>query len=323
MNLPTKFNAHHVNRSVYHCHQHEAPVNSVTYGGFEGSVILSSSNKGIRLFDATSGRTFNYPFSMHRNIVEVRSLCWSRSDSNKIALGCKNGTLHQFNLETKRLFQFRGHATSTASALAYRYSKYNNNSIIAVGCNDGRIGLWDASYINKPIIEPIKAHDRPISCLVYNPDGTKIVSGAFDHTIKLWHSHSLQPIYALEGHTNLVLAVDCSPDGTRIVSGAKDGTLRLWDLAYNRCIKTIQLPQGDYVRSLSYIQNGQYIYIAVGMHRGNIILFDNELSKIGSAIQVDISSILSISANPDGTKIVSGSFSGGVSTVNVSTFLCS
>ncbi len=318
MNLPTQFNVHPVNRSVYHFH-HTAPVNSVKYG-FQGNVILSSSNKGIILFDAISGRTFNYPFSMHRNIVEVRSLCWGRSDSNKIALGCENGTLHQFDLETKRSFPFRGRATSTASALAYRYSQYNN-SIIAVGCNDGRIGLWDASYINKPIIEPIKAHDSPISCLVYNPDGTKIVSGSFDHTIKLWHSHSLQPIYALEGHTNLVLAVDCSPDGTRIVSGSKDGTLRLWDLAYNNCIQTIQFPQGDYVRSLSYIQNGQYI--AVGMHKGTVILFDNKLIKIGSAIQVDVSPILSISANQNGTKIVSGSFSGGVSTVNVSTFLCS
>jgi WD40 repeat protein len=318
MNLPTQFNGHPFNRSVCHFH-HTAPVNSVKYG-LDGNVIFSSSNKGIILFNATSGRTFNYPFSMHRNIVEVCSLCWGRSDSNKISLGCENGTIHQFNLETKRLFQFRGRATSTASALAYIYSQ-DNNSIIAVGCNDGRIGLWDASYINKPIIEPIKAHDSLISCLVYNPyapDGTKIVSGSFDHTIKLWHSNSLQPIYALEGHTNLVLAVDCSPDGTRIVSGAKDGTLKLWDLAYHNCIQTIQFPQGDYVRSLSYIQNGQYI--AVGMHKGALILFDNKLSKIGSAIQVDISPILSISAN--GTKIVSGSFSGGVSTVNVSTFLC-
>lgn len=317
MNLLTKFNVNSINPNVCNLQEHEAPVNSVTYG-FEGSVILSSSERGIRLFDVKSGRTFNCPFSMHRNIVEVRSLCWSPSDS-KIALGCQNGTLHQFNLTSKRLFPFRGRATSPASALAYRYSKYN--SIIAVGCNDGTLGLWDASHINNPIVKPIKAHDLPISCLVYNPDSKKIVSGSFDHTIKLWHSHSLQPIYALEGHTDLVLAVDCSPDGTSIVSGAKDGTLRLWDAFYRNCIKTIEFPNRDYVRSLSYIQEGKYI--AVGMHKGTVILFDYNLMKIGSPIQVDVSPILSIAANPNGTKIALGSFNGGVYTVNVSTFFCS
>jgi WD40 repeat protein len=315
MNLPTKFNVHPFNRRVYHYNTHTAPVNSVK---FDGNVIFSSSKKGIIFFDATSGQKLDH---FPKDILEVisSSSVWSPC-SGKIALVANNGTLQLLDVSNRNRcyrYPYEGHATSPADVLVYS----PDGKKIAVGYKNGTLQLLDASRIRNPIVEHIKAHNWPISCLVYNPDGTKIVSGSFDHTIKLWNSNSLQPIYALEGHTDLVLAVDCSPDGTRIVSGSKDGTLRLWDADYRKCIKIIRFPERDYVRSLSYIQNGQYI--AVGMHKGTVILFDNKLIKIGSAIQVDVRSILSISANPNGTKIVSGSFSGRVSTVNVSTFLCS
>ena len=41
--------------------------------------------------------------------------------------------------------------------------------------------------------EKTNAHSGLIMSVAFSPDGTKIVSGSFDKTIKVWESGALQP----------------------------------------------------------------------------------------------------------------------------------
>ena len=41
--------------------------------------------------------------------------------------------------------------------------------------------------------EKTKAHSDAITSVAFSPDGTKIVSGSFDKTIKVWDSGALEP----------------------------------------------------------------------------------------------------------------------------------
>ena len=41
--------------------------------------------------------------------------------------------------------------------------------------------------------EMTNAHSREITSVAFSPDGTKIVSGSRDRTIKVWDSGALQP----------------------------------------------------------------------------------------------------------------------------------
>ena len=38
-----------------------------------------------------------------------------------------------------------------------------------------------------------KTNGRGITSVAFSPDGTKIVSGSFDQTIKVWESGALEP----------------------------------------------------------------------------------------------------------------------------------
>jgi WD40 repeat protein len=65
--------------------------------------------------------------------------------------------------------------------------------------------------------------------VVYSPDGSRIVSGSGDNTIKIWDAGSGRELDTFKGHTGGVESVAYSPDGSRIVSGSDDKTIKIWD----------------------------------------------------------------------------------------------
>ena len=70
-----------------------------------------------------------------------------------------------------------------------------------------------------------------VMAIAFSPDGTQIVSGSDDETIRLWNAVTGQQVgEALRGHEHSVCSVAFSPDGTHIVSGSYDKTIRMWDV---------------------------------------------------------------------------------------------
>ena len=60
------------------------------------------------------------------------------------------------------------------------------------------------------------------------PDGTRIVSGSYDNTLKIWDAQTGKEFLSPSRDT-YPSSLAYSPDGTRIVSGSDDWTLKVWD----------------------------------------------------------------------------------------------
>jgi hypothetical protein len=79
------------------------------------------------------------------------------------------------------------------------------------------------------VLYTLKGHEGPVNSVSFSPDGTRIVSGSNDATIKLWDAATGEELRTLKVHENSVNSVSFSPDGMRIASGSHDSTIKLWD----------------------------------------------------------------------------------------------
>ena len=108
-----------------------------------------------------------------------------------------------------------------------------------------------------------------MTSLAFSPDGTRLVSGSLDKTIKLWRVETGQLLATFEsrllGTTYAPassrsgnrysfpgdiggLSVAFSPDAKRILSGSSDGTVKIWNVASGQSPATFfNLPNGEWL----------------------------------------------------------------------------
>jgi len=119
---------------------------------------------------------------------------------------------------------------------------------IAVGLDPGEIITLDGITGIQTAI--LSGHTNSVRSLAFFPDGTSLVSGSEDRTIKLWDVQTGGVIKTFHGHTNYVNSVSISLDCTIIASGSQDKTVRLWDIQAEECHHIIE--QQDWVTHVGF-----------------------------------------------------------------------
>jgi len=79
-------------------------------------------------------------------------------------------------------------------------------------------------------VRTFEGHSEGISCVQF--DGSRIVSGSHDKTIRVWNikTNSKWSVLTLTGHSGEVRCLHLEPGGNRLVSGSTDTTIKVWDL---------------------------------------------------------------------------------------------
>lgn len=97
------------------------------------------------------------------------------------------------------------------------------NNLIATGCADRHIRLWDSRVtVGKVVKSTLTSHHNWVTSVKWSPTNEhQLVSGSFDKYVKTWDIRSAKTaLYEMIAHKDNVLSVDWNND--QIVSGGQD-----------------------------------------------------------------------------------------------------
>jgi WD40 repeat protein len=171
-------------------------------------------------------------------------------------------------------------------------------------------GLWsgDIIILNMiPGIHPsvLSGHTDWVASLAFSSDGTLLVSGSNDNTVKLWDIQTGGVIKTFCGHTARVRSVSISPDCNTIASESYDKTVRLWDARTGECHGVLGKHKKAFNSVGSFPPSSRPLIFASG-HR--VQRLDTKGRHIGPAYEGDV-----VAFSSDVTRFIS--WKGGVATV--------
>ncbi|KAJ2061789.1 hypothetical protein GGI17_002859 [Coemansia sp. S146] len=112
----------------------------------------------------------------------------------------------------------------------------DSNSLASCGGTDRAVYLWDVSQVQ--LTRKLSSHTQRVDCVAISDNGSIIVSGSFDKTVRVWDTRSSNSPQALlqvlgeskDGISSLVLTQ------TEIISSSIDGHVRTYDMRTGRVL---------------------------------------------------------------------------------------
>ena len=165
----------------------------------------------------------------------------------------------------------------------------------------GEARVWDAA--TGAGILALKGHSGLVTSVAFSPDGTRIVTGSWDHTAKVWDAATGRELHTLKGHDKYVWSVAFSPDGQRIVTGSHDHDVRVWDTSSGK-MNFILRAHTDHVRGVAFSPDGTRI----------VTCSDDRTAKLWEAgtglelfsFEEHPEAVWSMAFSPDGRHIATG-----------------
>ena len=143
----------------------------------------------------------------------------------------------------------------------------------------------------------------PVLSLVVSADGTRVVAGNADATVKIWNADTGAIVHALIGHSDAVTAVAYSPDGKTIVSGSTDGTVRTWDADSGQQLHVLKGQPGQQILAVAVSPDGRRI--AAG-GSGDAVVVWNTLDFQAHTLSTQLSAVDALAFAHDGRRLAVG-----------------
>eukprot|EP00727_Mastigamoeba_balamuthi_P011296 m51a1_g679 hypothetical protein (1778) ;mRNA; r:300530-307798 len=148
--------------------------------------------------------------------------------------------------------------------------------VLCSGSADATIGLWDQRGVR---LTALAGHEGWVNCLAVDAESSRLVSGSYDHTVKLWDLAKMAKIRTFRGHRSSISALHVCARG--VLSASYDCTLGLWD---PRTAKCVQRYEGHSAAVTCMAVDAATELVATGSRDATIRLWDLRAGKVAGVL---------------------------------------
>ncbi|XP_044728845.1 retinoblastoma-binding protein 5 homolog [Chrysoperla carnea] len=177
--------------------------------------------------------------------------------------------------------EFDGALDCVSLAVTCAFNK--RGTLLAVGCNDGRIVIWD--FLTRGIAKIISAHVHPVCSLSWSRSGHKLASASTDNTVCIWDilSSDCEQKYRFPCP---VLKVQWEPRSLKrlLVCPMRHAAV-LVDLDGSHQIIPLD-DDGDLNIVASFDRRGEYVF--TGNAKGRVLVFDSKTLNVKASFRITL-----------------------------------
>src|SRR5262249_8167908 len=219
--------------------KHPEGVSSLALLPGTRQALTSCGDKSVRLWDIDKAQVIGtLPVDEATNAVAV-----SADGRNALTVNSEERTVRLWDLEARREIlapQERGKLGAfldlkrTRGMLWSAAFSPDGDSILTVGGSDAR--LWGMQKGDERMsFSPSGIVASP----GFSPDGSRIGTGSWDNSARVWNSATGKAVMKLEGHAGYVNSAVYSPDGRLILTASDDRTAVLWNAETGAVVRTL------------------------------------------------------------------------------------
>uniref|UniRef100_A0A8B9HM48 WD repeat-containing protein 70 n=1 Tax=Astyanax mexicanus TaxID=7994 RepID=A0A8B9HM48_ASTMX len=294
----------HAFRSLQPCECHQ--IRSLQYS-ITGDVILvvagNSQAKvldrdGFQVLECVKGDQYIVDMANTKgHTAMLNGGCWHPKIKEEFLTCSNDGTVRTWDLNSdkkhKSVFKPRSLQGKRVTPTCCTYSR--DGKLIAAGCQDGTIQIWDRNLSVHTKFHCRQAHtpSTDTCCLTFSYDGTTLASRGGDDTLKTWDLRNFRkPLNVATGLTTYFPMTDCcfSPDDKLLVTGTSvkrdegNGKLVFFDRESFKKVYEIEVASASVVRCLWHPKLNQ---IMVGTGNGLAkVYYDPVKSQRGAKLCV-------------------------------------
>lgn len=201
---------------------HLDSMNALVYSPDGQKIVTAADDGKVKVWDVKSGFCI-VTFTEHTSGVTA---CEFAKKGSILFTASLDGSIRAWDL-----IRYRNFRTFTApSRLSFSSLTVDpSGEVICAGSPDSfDIHVW--SVQTGQLLDQLSGHEGPVSTLSFAADGNHLVSGSWDHTVRIWsifgRTQTSEPLQLMSD----VLSVAFRPDGKQVAASTLDGQLSFWNI---------------------------------------------------------------------------------------------
>ncbi|EDR01296.1 uncharacterized protein LACBIDRAFT_312217 [Laccaria bicolor S238N-H82] len=176
---------------------------------------------------------------------------------------------------------------------------------VTLGLSDS----WDPA-------ELILQNGSLVLSVAFSQDGSRVISGSYNGTLRIWNVTTGKVEAELKGHTGCVNSVAFSQDGSQVVSGSNDKTVQIWNVTMGEVEAKLK-GHTDFVRSVAFSQDSSQV--VSGSDDKTVRIWNVTTGEVEAKLKGHTDLVRSVAFSQDSSQVVSGSDDKTVRIWNVTT----